>query len=89
MLKSSTIWLGLFASIATVLIVLMGNFGLFKLMIMFLIMSNKEIINSYKKYGKFKVIKNCFSYNSGNNKYFLNKNKILSLLKKYFINDFA
>ena len=39
MLKSSTIWLGLFASIATVLIVLMGNFGLFKLMIMFLIMS--------------------------------------------------
>jgi len=56
---------------------------------MFLIMSNKEIINSYKKYGKFKVIKNCFSYNSGNNKYFLNKNEILSLLKKYFINDFA
>ena len=39
MLKSSTIWLGLFASIATFLIVLMGNFGLFKLMIMFLIMS--------------------------------------------------
>ena len=39
MLKSSTIWLGLFASIATVLIVLMGNFGLFKLMILFLIMS--------------------------------------------------
>jgi UDP-N-acetylglucosamine 4,6-dehydratase len=56
---------------------------------MFLIMSNKEIINFYKKYGKFKVIKNCFSYNSGNNKYFLNKNEILSLLKKYFINDFA
>jgi hypothetical protein len=39
MLKSSTIWLGLFASIATFLIVLMGYLGLFKLMLMFLIMS--------------------------------------------------
>ena len=52
---------------------------------MFLIMSNKEMINFYKKYGKFKVIKNCFSYNSGNNKNFLNKNEIKSLIKEHFI----
>jgi UDP-N-acetylglucosamine 4,6-dehydratase (inverting) len=52
---------------------------------MFLIMSNKEMMNSYKKYGKFKVIKNCFSYNSGNNKNFLNKNEIKSLIKEHFI----
>ena len=52
---------------------------------MFLIMSNKEMMNFYKKYGKFKVIKNCFSYNSGNNKSFLNKNEIKSLIKEHFI----
>ena len=52
---------------------------------MFLIMSNKEMINFYKKYGKFKVIKNCFSYNSGNNKNFLNKNEIKCLIKEHFI----
>ena len=52
---------------------------------MFLIMSNKEMMNFYKKYGKFKVIKNCFSYNSGNNKNFLNKNEIKSLIKEHFI----
>jgi UDP-N-acetylglucosamine 4,6-dehydratase (inverting) len=52
---------------------------------MFLIMSNKEIMNFYKKYGRFKVIKNCFSYNSGNNKSFLNKNEIKSLIKEHFI----
>ena len=52
---------------------------------MFLIMSNKEMINFYKKYGKFKVIKNCFSYNSGNNKNFLNKNEIKSLINEHFI----
>jgi hypothetical protein len=52
---------------------------------MFLIMSNKEMMNLYKKYGKFEVIKNCFSYNSGNNKSFLNKNEIKSLIKEHFI----